>query len=177
MLKTGSLGQLGTSSLVILCRERKGWRQVLTGSNVSVFSFDASLADIRTAFFMSLAAKTKLHPDKPRAEEFNREALLDYYNQFPSLAQYARIKPKHFARKDLNTRHRPRSSKVVLAPGMLAFGTLTDELEMEDVSGDDNEDDEDDERDKYEPQGTRPNDSSEQGEGDGTGGDRDNCWG
>ncbi|MCJ1467865.1 hypothetical protein MMC07_006490 [Pseudocyphellaria aurata] len=98
------------------------------------------LNDMETAFFAGLAVKTKLHLDRPRDEGFDRQALLDYYDQFPSVPQFSSIKPRHFQLKTLNPRQRSRATKVALRPGTMAFGTLNEEMEVEDKSGSDDDD-------------------------------------
>lgn len=90
--------------------------------------------------------KTKLHLDKPRDKRFDREALLEYYDQFFFLPQYARIKPRHFQLKTLNPRRRSRPSKVAFSPESLAFETLNEEMDLEDKSGSDNDDDDKDDQ-------------------------------
>ena len=102
------------------------------------------------AFFVSLAVKTKLHLDRPRDERFDRQALIDYYDQFPFLPQYSPIVPRHFRPKTLNPRHKARANKVALEPDQLDVGALEEEIEMENVGGVDDNDDDDDDGDNQE---------------------------
>ena len=143
MPKMSSLGRPDLSNLVIQYRGMSKWHQVRIGSSVCPFNFGNVFgANMKTAFFISLAVQMKLHLNKPHKEGFDRQSLLDYYDQFPFLPQYFAIKPRHFNLKNLRSKVRLRTSKVALGLEKLEFGTLNDELDekcMSDGSNGSNE--------------------------------------
>ncbi|MCJ1424141.1 hypothetical protein MMC29_002028, partial [Sticta canariensis] len=94
-------------------------------------------------FFVSLAVKTKLHLDRPRDEGFDRQALLEFYDQFPFLPQYSSIKPRHFQHKILNPRQKSRVGKTVFSQEAFVFGTLTEEMDLEELEERNGSDDHD----------------------------------
>ena len=72
----------------------------------------------------------KLHLDKPRDEETDRQALLDFWDNFPLCNNFGRIKPKHFKRKAVR-KSRYCRSKQVLTPEQLIMGHVTDFMDLE----------------------------------------------
>ena len=50
-------------------------------------------------FFINLAVIIKLHLDFPWGQRTNCQVLFDYYDLFPRLSNYKKIKVKHFAKK------------------------------------------------------------------------------
>lgn len=84
--------------------------------------------DMKTAFFINLAVKMKLHLDKPREQGHDHQNLLDFYDQFPFCQQFIKIKPRHYKTKALRPPQKSRA-KTILTPETMVFGQLNEEMD------------------------------------------------
>ena len=76
-----------------------------------------------TAYFINLAVKTKLHIDAPRAEETDRQALLDFFDYFPQNKKFAYIKESDFEFKPVRA---SRASTRLINDDFDGFGVSSD---------------------------------------------------
>lgn len=94
---------------------------------------------MKTAFFISLAVKTKLYLDNSQDEGMDRESLLAFYDQYPSCFQFSLINPKHFQMKPLRPSQKLRP-KVFILPKALILRELNEEMDVEGFSKANSED-------------------------------------
>ena len=90
--------------------------------------------DMKTAFFVNLAVKVKIHLDRSRDEDSDRLVFMDFWDSFLRLSDFIKIRFKHFHRKFI--RHlRVFKSKT---PSTLtqSYGQLAESINMDSFSAD-----------------------------------------
>ena len=90
---------------------------------------------MKQVYFLNLAVKTKLYLDAPRAEGTDRISLLEFYDTFPQMAKYQKIKPHHFKLKPARAKCLRKESSN--NPEMEEFGAIMDAMEVTEAEDED----------------------------------------